>query len=89
MSIHVPDCACLDCGYPFNKATMIERERRPKPRDITVCLNCGHIMAYDTDLRVRALTPQEEIKVAELPELLMVKRFREAYQRAKKESETG
>ena len=72
----VPDMACLSCGTVNTAATGIEDGSTPDPGSVCVCFYCGHIMAYDKDMRLRALTPEEEIEVAGDPRILAVQRAR-------------
>ena len=71
--------ACKGCGHSLNMAAIPKGEGGPSPNDITVCLYCGHIMAFTDDLGVRNLTSKEMIEVAGSPNLLEVQRFRQAY----------
>jgi hypothetical protein len=52
---------CLGCGKLTDAATVVGEEGKikPKPDDVTVCLYCGHLMAFDQELRFRALTDNE------------------------------
>ena len=49
-------------------------EVAPKPGDVTICLDCGHIMAFAADMTVRPLTDDEIVEVAGDPEVLQVQR---------------
>lgn len=46
----------------------------PEPGDISVCINCGHIMAFADDLKLRSLTDQEMFDVAGDPRMLLAQR---------------
>jgi hypothetical protein len=59
-----PPMACLDCGKVLVTAACIDGDARPRPGDITICLNCGHLMAFGEGLRVRSLTDAEIVDVA-------------------------
>jgi hypothetical protein len=43
---------CLNCDKEFDMATCIGEtgQVKPSPGDITMCLYCGHVMAFDEDL---------------------------------------
>jgi hypothetical protein len=56
---------CLNCNRPVEAATCVsERDVQPSPDDITICLYCGHIMAFASDLSLRKLTSREMHEVA-------------------------
>lgn len=51
---------CLCCGKPVDAATAASGEGvRPNEDDLSVCIYCGHVMAFDKDLRLRELTASE------------------------------
>jgi len=49
---------------------------RPGPGDITVCIMCGHVMGFCSDLTLRDLTSEEQVQVAGDPRILAVQRAR-------------
>lgn len=55
---------CLNCGYQLNAATCTDGHSSPEPGDVTVCIECVHIMAFDNDLSLRQLTDDEMIQIA-------------------------
>lgn len=55
---------CPSCGKPNDSATSVGGDHKPESGDFTVCLECGHIMAYDDELKLRELTKDEQIEVA-------------------------
>lgn len=65
MDQHVPPSSCTNCSKPLDGATSVGAEDGvPDPGDVTVCIYCGHIMAFDEDLYLRDLTAAEQIDVA-------------------------
>lgn len=42
----------------------------PKPGDITMCLACGHLMAFNRDLTLRNLTEDEQAEAQTDPRIL-------------------
>lgn len=76
-----PDCKCLDCGMLISAASTCEDERVPSPGDISICIHCGHIMIFNEDLTVRALTDAEVIEVAGNQEIIL---YQKALDEAKK-----
>ena len=77
---HMPSTVCLGCGEKIDGATKVsgvgEDDSSPDPGSITVCLMCGHIQAYDDDLRLRELTPVEQLDIAGDPRILAIQRAR-------------
>jgi hypothetical protein len=62
---------CTNCGKVLDAANAVKeslsKRRRvvmPSPGDITVCISCGHVMAFDDDLKLRDLTAAEIAKIA-------------------------
>lgn len=69
--ISVESSFCLNCGEELNRCTPIGDNRRPQDGDITICL-CGHIMAFDANEKIRALTDDEMIKIAGNKQIVLV-----------------
>lgn len=67
---------CLSCGIENDVATSVDGDCSPEPGDVTVCFYCGHIMAYDDDLKLRELTREEQIAMAGDQRILAVQRAR-------------
>lgn len=69
-SVPMPECKCLDCGHKFDWSAAVTEDGKsinPDPGDISICINCGHIMAFKDDLTVRQLTDEEMRSVAGNP----------------------
>lgn len=63
-TVRMPLSACLACGAPFDAATGIGAGKAPKVGSISICLRCGHLMAFAKDLTMRELTDAEMHAVA-------------------------
>jgi hypothetical protein len=74
----MPPSACTACGTKLNGATGIATDGAPSPGDITVCLSCGHVMAYADDLTLRDLTDAEMVEIAGDPRLVAFNKVRGA-----------
>jgi hypothetical protein len=72
----VPVCKCPACAAPLGFATNVVRDDAPVPGCFTICLECGHLMAFAEDLTLRDLTDAEQIKIAGDPVLLAMQRAR-------------
>jgi hypothetical protein len=75
----MPSSPCLSCGTVNDRAANVSddgRDRSPRPGDINVCFRCGHVMAYDDGLRLRDLTPAEQIEIAGDKHILAMQRAR-------------
>lgn len=57
----------------------LDHIRPPRPCDFTICLHCGHLLAFDRVMAVRQLTSEEMLEVAGHPDLLRAQKFRAAY----------
>jgi hypothetical protein len=75
-SVKVPVSVCLGCGKRMDGATAIDHRKAPAPGNITICIGCGHIMAFGDDMRLRALTDAEMIEIAGDPRVVAVQRAR-------------
>jgi Zn ribbon nucleic-acid-binding protein len=81
-SFKTPLTACPKCGHEGNAATCAnEPTAVPKAGDITICIRCGHAMAFTENLGRRELTEGEAQSVNTSP---MVIAFRENLTRANK-----
>jgi hypothetical protein len=56
--------ACLGCGKVLDASTGVGNRAQPRAGAITVCLDCGHVQAYDGKLQLRPLTDEEMIDIA-------------------------
>lgn len=72
MSTHrIGESRCLDCGKVLDAASNAIGDGLPKPGDITICLDCGHIMVFDEHLKVRIPNDQEMFEMAGSKNLLL------------------
>lgn len=72
---------CLNCGESLDGVTPINDTGNAAPGCITVCLYCGHIMAFDDNLMFRELTDEEVIEVAGDPVIIELQMLRSRYKR--------
>lgn len=82
----IPACDCLECGKELDAATCFEGTE-PAPGDITICVYCGHIMAFGETGTLRPLNDREITDVAGDPHILAAMRARAAYWCAMREKE--
>lgn len=71
---HVKVSRCLNCGRALDAASSMTTKQKPRPGDVTICIDCGHIMAFADDLSMRALTDTEMIAVAGDRDIVMTQR---------------
>lgn len=76
---------CLSCKKQTDAATGTPGQENggPKPDDVTVCIYCGHIMAFGEDLSLRELTDAEVVEFAGDPRLLAIQEARKRVDKAK------
>jgi hypothetical protein len=73
----VPWSRCTGCGKRVDGATPIDDETAtPDPGDVTVCIYCGHVMAYTDDLQLRDLTDAETRDIEADEKILAVMQLR-------------
>ena len=71
----LPGCACINCHKLVDGATSVDREQSPTPGDMTVCVYCGHLMAFDDNLMLRELTDAEIVECAGDPRILLAQKI--------------
>ncbi len=55
---------CLRCGYEFEAYDYPFRpEAKPKAGDLSACLNCGNVAVFTEAMELRALTPEEAMRL--------------------------
>jgi hypothetical protein len=75
---HIVRSSCLHCGAPLDGASGVGVDASPDPGDITVCIYCGHIMAFADDLTMRPLTDAEAYEAAGDERILAIQKARAA-----------
>src|SRR5215475_5267482 len=79
---------CLNCGQLLDGACAVHegepREHRPTAGDLTICICCGHIMAYADEGSFRELTDQEVRDAAGDERLLLIQKARRLHEQRTK-----
>jgi hypothetical protein len=57
---------CPKCGEPHD---MVTGPGQPERGDVSICLRCGHTMAFSKSLRLRELTKAERRKADNDPRI--------------------
>lgn len=73
---HISASRCLHCSRLLDGATCVGDDDNPNPGDVTVCIYCGHIMAFANDLTLRELSKEEAIDVAGDPRIMAIQHAR-------------
>jgi hypothetical protein len=63
--VGVPPGKCLACGCRFDSAGSPGSKDGPTGGDMTICISCGHLMVFTEALRLRELTKEEQVKIAD------------------------
>jgi hypothetical protein len=74
----LPAVACLACGKIMDAATTLTGDHGPRSGDISLCLYCGHLAAFDAELRLRPLTDAEIVEIAGAPVIIEAQKARGA-----------
>lgn len=74
--IHVKGTHCLACKHRLDAAQDVYGDQLPSSGDITICLYCGHVMAFADDLSLRELTDEEVREIAGDPRIIAAQRAR-------------
>jgi hypothetical protein len=72
----VPRATCFNCGKPLDRAAGLDTDNQPGPGDVTICLDCGHLMIFDDQLALRQLSPEEQIALASNEDVLFAQHMR-------------
>jgi transcription elongation factor Elf1 len=67
---------CLNCGKECDSATSIDHKNRPKPGNVAICLDCGHVMIYTKKLQFRELNEVEFFDVHAHPTVRKIQEAR-------------
>ena len=60
-----PTQVCPNCEAVICEAFLVQGDRSPQPGDICVCAYCAAVCSFDSELRLRVLSPEE---IALLPD---------------------
>jgi len=82
VTARIPKCKCPSCGTDNDATTATPGTNSgPKPGDITICWDCGHIAAFADDLTIRDLTDAKAKEIAGHPNLLRVQKTRAEFRK--------
>lgn len=82
-AVKVKASACKACGYLMDAATCAMGNHQPVPGDVTICIQCGHLMEFLEDLSLEELSKESALAIAGNKDLL---RLQWAIAKAKKEN---
>ncbi len=63
-NVRTPENNCPVCKSSIDAATCIENDCTPEQDDISLCLYCSSVNAFNSDLTLRAMTDSE---IGDLP----------------------
>lgn len=61
-SFHHAESRCPQCNYKLDGSTHVqpgEKPTLPQPGDNSVCINCGQVLTYEEDCRLRKATVRD------------------------------
>lgn len=59
-TFEIPKTCCPECGKEIDRASSLDNEaEKPKPNDLSICLDCTSVSYYQEDLSLKLL-PKEE-----------------------------
>lgn len=68
---------CLACGYDTDTSSnLADDDLKPEPGNISICIQCGHLMAFADDMSFRELNDEEMLAVAGDKEILLIQKAR-------------
>ena len=69
-SFEIPVQNCPHCGYRVDMTTEAFGDRTPKPNDVSICIACGKVAVFTSDMRQRLPTPEEQQTLNLVPEVI-------------------
>jgi len=75
---------CTNCDKELDGASSGENPG-PDPDDITVCIYCDHVMAFDHQLKLRDLTEDEIAMVAGDPRIIEYQKMAAEFRKSKEQ----
>jgi hypothetical protein len=73
MDFRLLDDRCPKCDHVLDAATpAVGPSRKPRPGDLSVCLNCANLLTFKADLLVRTLTLDELERIDPRTALLLL-----------------
>jgi hypothetical protein len=79
-TFEMPSDHCLGCGRRIDLAST-GKGREPRAGDLTVCYECGHLMRFDENCKLRDLSVDETLRVMRDPKIRRLLKLRAAYAR--------
>ena len=74
----MPETRCLNCDEVIDVATEIassDKDHKPVPGAMSLCLKCGYLAAFTEDMTLRELSPMERYFVSMDPRVIAVRQF--------------
>lgn len=65
--------SCIMCEKPLDAASGVGQTVKPRSGDITICVYCGHLMAFSDDLSLRNLNDTEIMETSADPRILVAR----------------
>lgn len=59
LTTEMPSCACPVCKAKLDRASDMETQYQPKPKDLSVCLYCAAVLQFDAAMMPRLMTQAE------------------------------
>ena len=85
---HVPESRCTACGHFLDRAGGVDNnDRKPKPGDVSICIECGHIMVFGDDMQLRDPTGEEMYEIAGDKDVLAAQRALAELKKYERENE--
>jgi hypothetical protein len=71
LTSEVPEDQCPFCQHHLDRVTASPTtpHATPLPGDITVCIQCGGLLIFGPELKVRPPTPEEQAEAMTYPEV--------------------
>lgn len=53
------EVTCITCGSRLDGAAMLSSDRPPRPRDFSLCIDCGQLAQLDEDMKLVKPDPED------------------------------
>lgn len=71
--MRIKENQCLKCNYKMDAADDLDKQKKePESGDVSICINCAHVMIFDDNLNFRELEASEEEEVYNHPHVVEV-----------------
>ena len=76
--VPLPPRICPQCGSEGHSTACVGSDDAPVPGDLSICAECGYMMAFGDDMNLYHLSEQDQLMVACDPKVKAVEQYRKS-----------